>query len=434
MIKLTLIFLCFFQIASAQNSNQEQLIFTSDIQHFWEAYDKVTSTSDSSLKLKYLDSLFIQKGTDGLKAMRQVRNYTSQDYIWAIENHPQFWNSIRQNTLKVDQYQNDLERGIKNLAKIYPQIQRAKIYFTIGALRSNGTTLENQVLIGSELALATKETPTHEFSEDFSHLDIYFATDPYKQIVFLNLHEYIHTQQKTTIGETLLAQTVLEGAAEFLAEKVLETESPNPQISYGRKNDTKIKSKFEQEMFSPYFYNWLWNSSENEFGMRDLAYYVGYRICEAYYNKSTDKNGSIQEMIELDYNNEEDLIAFVEKSAYFNTPLRQIKDSFEKTRPVVLEVDRIKYTDSILNENREKLAIHFSQKMDQRFRGFENGPLGEKHVIRINDFLGFSEDGKTVYFGIEKLESDKKYQLVVANFMSLDGIPLIPYLIEISKN
>lgn len=408
-------------LSSCQTQKQSSKIITSDIKNFWDAYDNITSTQDSILQYKYLDSLYLKKGTDGLKAIQQARNYTPQDYISAINNYPKFWSSMREKTLKADQYSSELEKGIKNLKEIYPNIKPAKIYFTIGALRTNGTTLDSLVLIGSELALADKKTTTNEFPENLSHLRSYFDSEPSENIVFLNIHEYVHTQQKTTIGNSLLAQTVLEGVAEFVAEKALETKSPNPQIEFGRKNDAKIKAKFELEMFSPNLYNWIWNSSDNEFGMRDLAYYVGYKICENYYNISTNIQQAIKEMIELDYNNESELIKFVEKSAYFDKPLNTYKETFEKSRPKVESIE----TDI------DVLTIHFSQKMDTRFRNFQLGPLGEENVIRIKDFQGFSEDGKSVSFGIEKLEPSKKYQIVVGSgFRNTEGIPLIPYLIE----
>lgn len=418
-------------LSSCQTLKQGSNIVTSDINNFWEAYDKITSTQDSILQNKYLDSLYLKKGTDGLKAIRQARNYTPQEYISAINNYPKFWTSIRENTLKADQYSSELEKGIKNLKEIYSNIKPAKIYFTIGALRTNGTTLDSLVLIGSELALADKETPTNEFPENLSHLRNYFDSEPSKNIVFLNIHEYVHTQQKTTIGNSLLAQTVLEGVAEFIAEKALETKSPNPQIEFGRNNDAKIKAKFELEMFSPNLYNWIWNSSNNEFGMRDLAYYVGYKICEDYFNISTDKQKAIKEMIELDYNDESELIKFVEKSAYFDKPLNSYKEVFEKSRPKVESVDKIQNKSTNVPTNIDVLTIHFSQKMDTRFGNFQYGPLGEESTIRIKDFQGFSEDGKSVNFGIEKLEPSKKYQIVVsAEFRNTEGIPLIPYLIE----
>ncbi|PHS03137.1 MAG: hypothetical protein COA88_16025 [Kordia sp.] len=427
---LTLLtFVLFFTSCQVQKPNSH--IITSDITNFWEAYDKITSTQDSTLQNKYLDSLYLQKGTVGLKAIREARNYTTQEYINAINNYPKFWASVRKNTLKADLFSSELEVGIENLGELYPDIKPAKIYFTIGALRTNGTTLDSLVLIGSELALADNESPTNEFPENLSHLRSYFDSEPSKNIVFLNIHEYIHTQQKTTIGYNLLAQTVLEGVAEFVAEKTLNTNSPNPQIEFGRNNNAKIKAKFELEMFSPNIYNWIWNSSDNEFGMRDLAYYVGYKICEDYYNISTDKEQAIKEMIELDYNNENELIEFVEQSRYFNNPLNTYKEIFEKSRPKVESVDTIKNKSTNVQTNINVLTINFSQKMDMRFRNFQLGPLGEESLIRIKDFKGFSKDGKSVSFGIEDLELSKKYQIVVGSgFRNIDGIPLIPYLIE----
>jgi len=165
--------------------------------------------------------------------------------------------------------------------------------------------------------------------------------------------------------------------------------------------------------------------------MRDLAYYVGYKICEDYYNISTDKQQAIKEMIELDYNDESELIKFVEKSEYFDKPLNSNKEAFEKSRPKVESVDKIQNKSTNVQTDIDVLTIHFSQKMDTRFRNFQLGSLGEENVIRIKDFQGFSEDGKSVSFGIEKLEPSKKYQIVVGSgFRNTEGIPLIPYLIE----
>ncbi|MCB4235398.1 hypothetical protein LDL59_10835 [Kaistella anthropi] len=47
--------------------------------------------------------------------------------------------------------------GIEKLRKIYPELKPAKIYFTIGALRTNGTYSHNLVLIGSEIAMTDKK-------------------------------------------------------------------------------------------------------------------------------------------------------------------------------------------------------------------------------------------------------------------------------------
>jgi len=406
-------------------------IVTNDIANFWIAFDKITATQDSILQHKLIDSLYFQKGTDGLIAIRQARNYTSQDYIDAINSYPKFWNSIRENTLKAEQLSPELEKGIRKFKEIYPDSKPAKIYFTLGALRTNGTTMDSLVLIGSELALADKNTPTNEFPENLSHLRSYFDSEPSKNIVLLNIHEYIHTQQKTTIGNNLLAQTVIEGVAEFLAEKALDINSPNPQIEFGRKNDAKIKAKYTLEMFSPYYYNWIWNSADNEFEMRDLAYYVGYAICDSYYNNASDKTKAIKEMIELDYNNETDLIAFVEKAGYFDETLNTYKETFENSRPQVIAIETFENNNQSVDPKINEITIIFSEPMNQRFRNFDYGPLGEDALMRIKNVVGWSEDGKSLTLEIEDLSPNSQYQITIGSgFRNLKSIPLKEYLID----
>lgn len=46
--------------AKAQNSGQ--VVVTDDITHFWEPYDCIVLTTDSSLQYAYLNDLFIAKG------------------------------------------------------------------------------------------------------------------------------------------------------------------------------------------------------------------------------------------------------------------------------------------------------------------------------------------------------------------------------------
>jgi len=433
MKKIILILITIFALfgCDEKTDKSNQNIITSDIDNFWNAYDKIITTKDTIQQTEFLKNLFLDKASEGQQSMLRARNYSAQEYIYSINNFSKFWSSIRHETYKAKTLSKELELGIEKLKLLYPKLKPAKIYFTIGALRSNGTTLDNSVLIGSELAFATKNTPTEEFPKYLSHLRRFFDSEPSKSIVFLNIHEYVHTQQKTTIGESLLAQTVLEGVAEFVAEKALDTKSPNPQIQFGRENDTKIKAKFEVEMFSPNVFNWIWNSVDNEFGIRDLAYYVGYKICEDYYNNAPDKEKAIKQMIQLDYNNENELIQFVEKSKYFSTPLNTYKETFENSRPNVIGIGEINNKSINVDTNIDVITINFSQEMDTLSRGFELGSLGEENVIRIKDYVGFSEDGKTVSFGIEKLDPSKKYQIIVSSrFRNIDGVPLIPYLIE----
>ena len=427
------IFFCLFclSILSCQPAPQSQSIVTSDIDHFWEAYDKIIASKDSAEQYQYLQSLFLDKGSPGLKAFMEARGYTPASYIEVINSYPLFWSSIRENTYEAKSYAKALELEVAKIEKLYPDLKPAKVYFTIGALMSNGTTMDSLVLFGAELALADENTVTKEFPDTRGHLRPYFDGNPIKQITFLASHEFVHTQQKITVGNHLLPQCVIEGVAEFVAVKARKKPSPTPAISYGEANTDQVRHRFQKEMFSPYTNNWLYNSFENEFETRDMGYYIGYAICEKYYDKADDKAQAIKEMIELDYNDDKALGKFVDQSEWFFQPLNELRARYEADRPEIIGVGPFKNGSQNVNPALTEITILFSSPMDERFRGFEYGPLGEDHVLRVVDFKGFSEDRTSATIEV-KLERGKHYQLILSPvFRDKEGVPLKSYIIDV---
>lgn len=404
-------------------------VVTEDIDNFWTAYDKIVSTADSAEQYAYLETLFIQKGTPGLRAIMQVRRYTAASYVQAIKSYPLFWQSIRENTYLAKGFAHDIEADIRKLKKLYPDLKPATIYFTIGAFKTNGTVLDSSVLIGSELALADEATVTSEFPGTLSHLRPFFDSNPINQVVFLNVHEYVHTQQNTTIGDNLLTQCLIEGVAEFVAEKATGKPSQSPAIGYGKVHDQKIKEKFSREMFSPWLNNWVWNSPDNEFGIRDLGYYMGYAIAEKYYGQAKNKKQAIKEMIEMDYKDRQAVELFVDKAAYLDKPVEALKLAFEKSRPSVISIDGLENGDQQVSPDLKQFTIEFSEPMDVRFRSTDLGELGKDHFPK-DLTITFSEDGRKATYQVE-LERDKRYQLIVeSGYRTKAAIPLKPYQIE----
>jgi hypothetical protein len=410
-------------------------IITTDIDNFWIAYDKITATKDRAEQLDYINELYIEKGSPGLKAIMQARRYTDKSYIDAINIHPLFWKSIRANTLKSRQVAKEIEVDVAKIKKIYPDLKPAKVYFTIGAFRTGGTAVGNMVLFGSELAMADPTTVSTEFSAQYSNLKNYFATNPIANIVQLGTHEYVHTQQKTTIADTLLGQAVMEGVAEFVAFKAAGKPHAIPEpFRYGKQNKEKVSARFAAQMYDQDTGIWFYSNAENEFKTRDLGYYVGYAICEEYYKKSADKKLAIKEMIELDYNNINELEKFVEESGYFVKPIallkQEYKAEYEKNRPTVVNIAGIKNGSQNVSPNVTQITIEFSTKMKKEFRSFDFGPLGEDSALRVKKLIGFAEDGKSITIEVE-LKPDKRYQMVLERgFRNENNIRLIPYLID----
>lgn len=431
-MKITAVTILVFISNLAFAQSQSKDIVTTDINNFWSAYDSITATTDSIKQYEILDRTFISKGTPGLRAMMAARGYTSKSFIDAIHAYPMYWKSIRGSMLKAKEYSAAIAKNIEMLKSIYPDLKPAKIYFTVGAFSSGGTTMDSLVLIGSEISLADSNAYTREFETANPNLAKFIRTNPVNTLVFTNIHEYIHTQQKTTVAQNLLGQCLLEGVAEFIAEKATGKRSTLPALLYGKANKKRIAAAFASQMFNTSNGFWLYSDTDNEFKMRDLGYYVGYAICEGYYNKSSEKKQSVKNMIELDYNNQSSLIAFATQSGYFEKPVAELYRHYEMSRPTVTGISQIADEKSVSVSERT-ITINFSEPMDKRFRNFELGPLGKDHILTIKKMVGFSNDGKTLSFEVE-LDAGKHYQLMVGEgFRNLQGISLKPYLIDFTS-
>jgi hypothetical protein len=421
-------FLALTNSAFSQLSAQSTIV-TTDIDHLWQAYDSIQTTDDAFKQVQFINQLFIERGSAGLPKMMAARRYTAQEYVDALKQFPLFWASIRGNMLKANTYGAGIAQGIEKLKTVYPALKPANVYFTVGALKSGGTALNGDVLIGSEIAMADAQTNVSEFTTKFTHLKPFFATNPINDLVFLNVHEYVHTQQKTDGGYDLLSQSVFEGVAEFVPTVALKTDSPTPAVAFGVKNNAWVRGVFEQEMFSPWIYRWIWNSFQNEFEQRDLGYYVGYAIAKKYYDNATDKALAIKTMIEIDYNQPKQVEAFVDKTGYFSKPIKQLKKQFERSRPTVIGIKEFKNGSKKVSPGLQTITVSFSSPMDKRFRSTDFGKLGKEY---FPEMVGakFAEDGKSITYEV-RLKPNQKYQFVVEqSFRTEKAIPLRSYVVQ----
>ncbi|NCP53133.1 MAG: hypothetical protein GW817_12855 [Flavobacteriales bacterium] len=412
------------------NQKSDQHIITSDIQYFWEAFDKISSTQDSVLQYKYLDSLYLRKGTAGLKGIMEARDYTADDFISVINKYPKFWASVRENTFKTKQYSSELTTGIEKMRAIYPVLKPAKIYFTIGALSTSGTTIDSLVLIGSELAMSDKNTVSSEFEGAVQKgRQTYFDNNPINQLVVLTIHEYVHTQQKPALNN-LLSYVLREEIAEFVSVKAMNVPSSTPAVQFGKQNPN-VMNKFEKEMF--YGNNraqWLWSDSPNEFSTLDLSYYIGYQISELNYDLAEDKLAAIKEMIELDYTNEAQIEDFVDRTGFFSKSIEELYADFDKTRPRVLRINQFENNSTSVDPQTKELTFFFSEPLNGHNTSVDYVPLGEEYFPKLGVNRVWSADNQSWAVNVN-VEPNKHYQFYISNnFRTETGTPLKSYLVE----
>ena len=178
--------------------------------------------------------------------------------------------------------------------------------------------------------------------------------------------------------------------------------------------------------------NWLWGENQNQLKVRDLGYYVGYEICERYYNLSRDKAKAIRELIELDYNNDKALEKIVDITKLLPKTLSELNNDYEKERPKVILVAPFENGSQNVKSGITEITVIFSEPLNGHNDGIDFGPLGQDYCPKIKPQKTWSADKKSWTFQAD-LKPNKHYQILISNnFRTVGGMRLKSYLIDFS--
>jgi hypothetical protein len=426
-ILTSMLFLIFGNYSFGQEAKTK--IVTSDIDNFWIAYDSINKTTDSLERIKIIKDLYINKATDGLKGMIVARDYEDYEFVSAILNYTKYWNSIRPNTANLIKDKERIEQYFAKIKEIYPELKPTTIYFPIGAFRSAGTYQGSNVLLGAEFLLANQNSELSELPERVRNAIT--ESIPY-DIPPIALHELIHTQQKPWEHLSIVHRSVAEGVAEFIS--TLISEKPiSPTVKFGKQNQKRVLDRYMIEIFRDEdIGNWLYSKNQNELEINDLGYYIGYEICERYYNKSTDKKKAIKDLIELDYDSDVEFTKFLDGSGFLPMTWNEIGVKYESMRPTVKRIIEFKNGSKNISPRLNTITIEFSEPMSRCCRATENYLIDkEAKAVIIKEYIGWSNDNTKYTFEIGQLIPNTKYELTITNFAKDDGGNRIaPYTIE----
>lgn len=276
-------------------------IVTSDINNFWEMYDVYKTTG----KTEDIQKLYFDRRSAGLDAFTKVRVINAGLMEKAIKLYPEYLESIRDNTLKLSGIKEKIIGYFTELKEIYPDVYFPDVYFTMGCFNTGGTAKGRMLLIGAELMCADDNSPKDKLNNWLKGNIGNF--DNIEQIV---MHESIHTMQ-TLKQRNLLGAAILEGACDFIASMVTGYEQNSAHYIYGSKYEKGLWREFKKEMNGDDYSRWLYSGNNSIGRPSDLGYFIGYKICEAYYENADDKKQAVKDIIEV-----EDFEAFLKKSGY----------------------------------------------------------------------------------------------------------------------
>ena len=277
------------------NSDPEKAkIITSDVHHFWEAYDLVQQ--DTAHARDIYKRYYFDKASDGMQDYMGLKVASIDKFTHHIQSHPKLYTSIRENTLKVEAYKKEIQSSFKNFKAIYPEAKFPDVYFVIGAFTSGGTISNAGLLIGTNQMSDGEGVDTEELDDRTKLL-----MNKSKYIPNIVSHELIHFQQKHMKRDTItLGYAIKEGMADFMGELISGNTANEKIFDWAKGKEKKIWEDFKKDMYYNRSNNWIANySTAAEDSYPDLGYWVGYEICKSYYENSKDKEQAIYDMLHI---------------------------------------------------------------------------------------------------------------------------------------
>lgn len=305
-------FICSFIICSAQqtkiiNTDPDHVKFiVSDIPRFWVAFDSVSRSPGRSVEL--YDKLYFKNGSYGLQLFKKATIGTTAEFAAKIEKYHLYYQSIRENTLKVPQTIPAMRKSLRRLKELYPQAVYPDVHILIGSMGSGGRAMEEGLFLGADVNCADENS-------DFTNVNPPFV----KVLKSLTLsgmpifvaHELVHYQQHyTDTSKNVLSRAIVEGSADFICKLMTGATASKLLHQYGEQHERELWLKFKDDLYSRDVYKWFYYAA-TESRPADLGYYIGFKITEAYYLSARDKKKAIKEILNIS-----DFSSFLKKSGY----------------------------------------------------------------------------------------------------------------------
>jgi hypothetical protein len=294
-----ILFFLLLPISQVYSQNDTPIIINSDINRFWEAFDMLSYANNLPDSIRIIQQGYLDKASIGLKKFIKVRNITANSLLYQIKKAPAYWKGIRPNTYLIQEYKADIASQMDLYDQSLRNFRPPFICFAIGQLTSGGTVRDNWLLIGTEMVTSDSTIDKSQLTE--WHRSV-LPKEP--KILEFTAHEMVHTQQRFGLvylwameRNRLLTMSIKEGAADFVSEKITGLNINESIHPYGLANEEELWKEFSEEMYGKDFSKWLYNGEKSSNRPADLGYFIGYRICEAYYEQSKNKEKALHKII-----------------------------------------------------------------------------------------------------------------------------------------
>lgn len=265
-------------------SAASQALKTSDAEVFAGLFERYgEELSAEQLRVHYLEP-----GSDGIRIFTPYRIIDADNLAKEVsENRELYQKAISLCLPAVRSLADESERIMQEVADLIGEQELAPAYVVFGGNNSGGTADAEGLVIGIEVLCNLADD-----KEDFASIFEYFIA-----------HEIVHVYQHRLLrleGQpSLLELAIIEGVADFIAEKILGRidSTALTRTEYGLNNEARLWQEFKTAMDSSETGDWMYRQHATDGKPADMAYWIGKRIAEAYYNNAPNSRDALRELV-----------------------------------------------------------------------------------------------------------------------------------------
>jgi hypothetical protein len=275
---------------------EKALFETIDVENFIRTFRLLPEEGEI---VDVLKAEYFNRASPGLQQFIKKYNLTPERMAKAIRKHREKYAGIKNMPEWLAGQSNSIRKAYARLKERIPNAVFPPTYFLVADYRGIASGSEEGQLVSVEKFDITE-----------------------KSLDTLVIHELVHFQQAMSVGvekymaiygpeKSLLALTIREGTAEFFADLVTGRITQEEARPYVLKHEKRLWQQFLSEMHGKETGDWMWKKPKDPDQPPHIAYYLGSRIVEAYYNRAEDKTKAVREILSVT-----DYKAFLKKSGY----------------------------------------------------------------------------------------------------------------------
>jgi hypothetical protein len=288
---------CLLCVGTVDRSPGTRIVLD-DVRHFVLAHERLAASPDT---LRILQEEYLDRGTPGLLDFREKFPFTVEELREAIRTNPADYEGLAGRLAWLESTRGSLVQAADSLTRLSARGSTLPVYLVVGAHNDVASGSKAGALVSVEVgAVRPEKTNLHP----------------------LVVHELTHVHQFSTIGmeryqtiynerKTLLAITLREGIADFLAGMVTGRTTQERAREFVSENRSRMWEAFVADMCGEETGDWMWVRPRDPSQPSYVAYAMGAEIAEAYYARAPDKRSAVAAMIAID-----DYAEFLSASGY----------------------------------------------------------------------------------------------------------------------